>query len=64
MFGCARVVFNDGLRVRRAAREQGLPYVSGRRVVVVGHHVGQGDSGAGRGWARCRRWCRGRPSRT
>jgi putative transposase len=27
-FGCARVVFNDGLRVRQAAREQGLPYVS------------------------------------
>ena len=27
-FGCARVVFNDGLRVRQAARGQGLPYVS------------------------------------
>ncbi len=27
-FGCARVVFNDGLRVRQEAREQGLPYVS------------------------------------
>jgi hypothetical protein len=27
-FGCARVVFNDGLRPRRQAREQGLPYVS------------------------------------
>ncbi|HEX5540397.1 MAG TPA: transposase [Micromonospora sp.] len=27
-FGCARVVFNDGLRVRQAAWEQGLPYVS------------------------------------
>ena len=27
-FGCARVVFNDGLRVRRQAREAGLPYVS------------------------------------
>ncbi|WP_189245128.1 RNA-guided endonuclease InsQ/TnpB family protein [Streptosporangium pseudovulgare] len=27
-FGCARVVFNDGLRARRAAREVGLPYVS------------------------------------
>ncbi|MFI6518583.1 RNA-guided endonuclease InsQ/TnpB family protein [Spirillospora sp. NPDC050679] len=26
-FGCARVVFNDGLRVRRAAREAGLPYI-------------------------------------
>ncbi|MFD1321452.1 RNA-guided endonuclease InsQ/TnpB family protein [Micromonospora sonneratiae] len=27
-FGCARVVFNDGLRLRQEAREQGLPYVS------------------------------------
>jgi putative transposase len=27
-FGCARVVFNDGLRARQTAREQDLPYVS------------------------------------
>jgi putative transposase len=27
-FGCARVVFNDGLRLRRQAREQDLPYVT------------------------------------
>ncbi|MET9068559.1 RNA-guided endonuclease InsQ/TnpB family protein [Streptosporangium sandarakinum] len=27
-FGCARVVFNDGLRLRQAAREAGLPYIS------------------------------------
>ncbi|MEU4429022.1 RNA-guided endonuclease TnpB family protein [Actinoplanes sp. NPDC024001] len=27
-FGCARVVFNDGLRLRQQAREQGLPCVS------------------------------------
>ncbi|MGW5484563.1 RNA-guided endonuclease InsQ/TnpB family protein, partial [Streptosporangium sandarakinum] len=27
-FGCARVVFNDGLRLRQEAREAGLPYVS------------------------------------
>ncbi|MEU9510815.1 transposase [Micromonospora sp. NPDC048170] len=27
-FGCARMVFNDGLRARQEAREQGLPYVS------------------------------------
>lgn len=26
-FGCARVVFNDGLRLRWSAREAGLPYV-------------------------------------
>ncbi|MEW2332337.1 transposase [Micromonospora chersina] len=28
VFGCARVVFNDGLRLRQQAREQGLAYVS------------------------------------
>jgi hypothetical protein len=28
VFGCARVVFNDGLRARQEAREQGPPYVS------------------------------------
>jgi len=37
-FGCARVVFNDGLRARQTAREQGLPYVSdaelSRRVIT------------------------------
>ncbi|MER6176686.1 transposase [Streptosporangium sp. NPDC001681] len=26
-FGCARVVFNDGLRVRQEAHENGLPYI-------------------------------------
>jgi putative transposase len=27
-FGCARVVYNDGLRLRQQAREQGMPHVS------------------------------------
>ena len=27
-FGCARVVFNDGLRARQEARAEGLPYIS------------------------------------
>ncbi|MEU0482202.1 transposase [Streptosporangium sp. NPDC006013] len=27
-FGCARTVFNDGLRARRQAHENGLPYIS------------------------------------
>jgi putative transposase len=27
-FGCARVVFNDGLRTRQEARNAGLPYVT------------------------------------
>ncbi|WP_232837098.1 helix-turn-helix domain-containing protein [Lentzea terrae] len=26
-FGCARVVFNDGLRARQDARANGLPYL-------------------------------------
>ena len=29
-FGCARVVFNDGLRIRAQAHEAGLPYVTDR----------------------------------
>ncbi|WP_328594495.1 RNA-guided endonuclease InsQ/TnpB family protein [Actinomadura macrotermitis] len=37
-FGCARVVFNDGLRLRRAAREAGEGYISdaelSRRVIT------------------------------
>ena len=27
-FGCARVVFNDGLRARQEAHEAGRPYVT------------------------------------
>ncbi|WP_214322228.1 RNA-guided endonuclease InsQ/TnpB family protein [Nonomuraea sediminis] len=27
-FGCARTVFNDGLRMRQEVREKGLPYIS------------------------------------
>ncbi|MCW2912458.1 MAG: transposase, OrfB family protein, partial [Actinomycetia bacterium] len=27
-FGCARVVFNDGLRMRTEAHENKLPYIS------------------------------------
>ncbi|PWK27726.1 helix-turn-helix protein, partial [Actinoplanes xinjiangensis] len=37
-FGCARVVFNDGLRLRQQAREQDLPYVTdaelSRRIIT------------------------------
>ena len=46
-FGCARVVFNDGLRLRQQAREAGLPYLLGRGAVQAGHHRGQGHPGAG-----------------
>lgn len=31
-FGCARVVFNDGLRVRQDARAAGLPYITDREL--------------------------------
>jgi IS605 OrfB family transposase len=38
-FGCARVVYNDGLRLREDAYRAGLPYVSGgelsRRVITL-----------------------------
>ncbi|QYC39922.1 Helix-turn-helix domain protein [Nonomuraea coxensis DSM 45129] len=27
-FGCARTVFNDGLRARQEAHDNGLPYIS------------------------------------
>ncbi|MBA9003855.1 RNA-guided endonuclease InsQ/TnpB family protein [Thermomonospora cellulosilytica] len=37
-FGCARVVYNDGLRARREAHERGLPYIPNaelsRRVIT------------------------------
>ena len=31
-FGCARVVFNDGLRLREQAHEAGLPYITDREL--------------------------------
>jgi putative transposase len=31
-FGCARVVFNDGLRLRQRARQDGDPYISDGRL--------------------------------
>src|ERR1700752_353124 len=33
-FGCARVVFNDGLAARQAAHRAGLPYPSDRELSV------------------------------
>ncbi len=43
-FGCARVVFNDGLRVREQAHEAGLPYVTDR---AVGLATAKARPGAG-----------------
>jgi hypothetical protein len=33
-FGCARVVFNDGLRIREQAHQAGLPYVTDRELTA------------------------------
>ncbi|MCR3749235.1 helix-turn-helix domain-containing protein [Lentzea californiensis] len=46
-FGCARVVFNDALRARQTARENGQPYLSDGEFVQAGYHPCQGDAGAG-----------------
>ncbi|GAA0442235.1 hypothetical protein Aca07nite_62970 [Actinoplanes capillaceus] len=44
-FGCARVVFNDGLRLRRQAREAGEEYISdgdlSRRVITEAKQTDQ-----------------------
>ncbi|MER7848667.1 RNA-guided endonuclease TnpB family protein [Kitasatospora sp. NPDC096077] len=44
-FGCARVVFNDGLRARREARAAGLPYVKDtdlqKQVITTAKHTGE-----------------------
>jgi putative transposase len=44
-FGCARVVFNDGLRARREAHAAGLAYITDtdlqRRVEAGTHPDGQ-----------------------
>ena len=47
-FGCARVVFNDGLRIREQAHEAGLPYVtdgelSARLTAVKATRSGRGS---------------------
>jgi hypothetical protein len=54
-FGCARVVFNDGLQAREDAHRAGLPYLSdgelSRRLTVAKGTL------SGRGLARCPRSC-------
>ncbi|MEU5940513.1 helix-turn-helix domain-containing protein [Micromonospora sp. NPDC047548] len=62
-FGCARVVFNDGLRARQTPRENGLPYVSdgelSKQVITAAKQTLKRN-----GWARCRRSSCGRLWRT
>ena len=59
--GCARVVYNDCLRLRDACHASGevpLRY----RGAAPGHHPGQKRHGNARGWARSRRWRWCRPA--
>ena len=54
-FGCARVVFNDGLRARQQAREAGETYLSdgelSKRVITAGQADARAGV-AGRGFRR------------
>ena len=55
-FGCARVVFNDALRARQTARENGWPYPSdgelSKQVITLAKTTPE------RAWlGECRRWC-------
>ena len=61
-FGCARVVFNDGLRIRQQAHAAGLPYLD--RVGLSARLTAVKAARSGRGWVRCPRWCSSRPWRT
>ena len=54
-FGCARVVFNDGLRARQQAHEAGLPYVTDAELSA--RLTAAKKTRSGSGWARCRPWC-------
>src|SRR5215217_4317053 len=46
-FGCARVVYNDGLRLREDAYRAGLPFVGGGGAVPTGRHARQADPATG-----------------
>jgi putative transposase len=54
-FGCARVVFNDGLRARQEAHAAELPYITDAELSARLTKVRPPRSA--RGWAACRRWC-------
>jgi helix-turn-helix protein len=62
-FGCGRVVFNDGLRLRRQGPARGEKYISdgelSRRLITEAKQTAE------RAWLPgCRLWCCSRPSRT
>ena len=58
-FGCARVVFNDGLRARQQARAAGLPYLTDAELSA--RLTAAKATRSGRGSARCLPWCCSRP---
>ena len=57
-FGCARVVFNDGLWARQQAHQAGWPYLTdtelSARLTAAKKTPERG------GWGRCPRWCSSR----
>jgi putative transposase len=61
-FGCARVVFNDGLSARREAHEAGLPYITDAELSarLTAAKVTQSEHGS----AMYLRWCSSRPRPT
>ena len=52
-FGCARVVFNDGLHARQEAHAAGLPYLTDAELSA--RLTAAKATPSGPGWARCRR---------
>ncbi|MEO6087186.1 MAG: helix-turn-helix domain-containing protein [Umezawaea sp.] len=54
-FGCARVVFNDGLRARQTARANGEKYLSDGELSKQSPPRSRRRSG--RGWAKSPRSC-------
>ena len=61
-FGCARVVFNDGLRLREQAHQAGLPYVTDADLST---RLTAAKATPERAWlAGSPRWCSSSPSRT
>jgi putative transposase len=61
-FGCARVVFNDGLRARQDARAAGLPYLTDAELSA--RLTAAKATRSGPGWATSRPSCCSRPWQT
>jgi putative transposase len=61
-FGCARTVYNDGLRARQKAFNAGLPYLTDAELSA--QLTAAKATQSGRGSATCPPWCSSRRSRT